>query len=155
MLTQMRVSKYLPDKLFGFAADSRMEVFFHLGSFDPKGLRSGHPKEGIVGWEWVSPPPILGELVSVTLPDTLSVDKAPRALRVERLEIPVAVTGEVEAFDPLRGYGFIKGSDGVSYHLHRSEMLGGHMPLPGNTVIFYAGTRQDRPRACHVKVFRG
>jgi len=55
-------------------------------------------------------------------------------------------------FDAQRGFGFVVGEDGVSYHLHTSEILDHKIPLKGQTVMFFPGVRQGRPRACHVKV---
>ena len=141
----MQVVKYIPDRLYGFVAEagSSNEVFFHLGAFDPR---------WDARFQGLTPPPILGEYVQVTLPDTPTSgnDRAPRAIRVQRLLEPVLLSGQVEAFDPHRGYGFVKGADGVTYHLHRSEMVDGHMPFQGDPVQFYAGKRQDKQRACHV-----
>jgi len=154
----MRIVKYIPERMYGFAADpSGLEVFFHLGVFDPKMKGPVVPvchkchRTDCISWDWASPPPILGENVLVTLPDIIVLGRAPRALRVERMDVPEMRIGVVQAFDPLRGYGFISG-DTTLYHLHRSEMLDGHMPMPGNTLVFYVGTRLDRPRACHIKV---
>ncbi len=157
---QMRVHKYIPDRLYGFAVEDStgQEVFFHLGDFDPGSPLSTVPRCGAcppVGCSWAStaPPPILGESVDVIV-DLGSVqgDRAPRADRVTRLRTPIALSGEVETFDSFRGYGFIVGTDGISYHLHKSEVLDGRLPLPKQTVVFFAGVRQGRPRACHVKV---
>ena len=156
---EMRVAKYIPDRLYGFAADDGgQEVFFHLGSFNPGAPLEAPPRcntcpnEGCA-WRRMPPPPILGERVKVTVDvDTAADSKAPRADRVERLDTPKALSGTVETFDPLRGYGFVAGSDGVSYHLHKSEVLEGRIPLANQIVLFYAGMRQGRPRACHVKV---
>ncbi len=78
--------------------------------------------------------------------------RAPRATRVQRVTDPLAVEGIVDMFDAHRGFGFILGEDGVTYHLHTSEILDNRMPVKGMTVIFFGGTRQGRPRACHVKV---
>ena len=80
--------------------------------------------------------------------------KAPRADRVERVTAPVMLVGEVESFDTQRRYGFIMGSDRVSYHLHESEVVDGRLPISGKRVIFFPGLREGRPRACHVQVCR-
>ena len=154
---QMRVHKYIPDRLYGFAADEGgREVFFHLGAFDP-GPRLNPascvscPLAGCA-WSQTPPPPILGELVEVQVDlDQQPEDRAPRADKVRRLGEPDPHHGMVETFDALRGFGFVKDGE-VSYHLHKSEVVEGKIPLAGQKVSFYAGRRQDRPRACHVKV---
>jgi cold shock CspA family protein len=155
---EMRVHKYIPDRLYGFAIDdSGQEVFFHLGVFD-SGTSFGAPSrcstcsDGTCSWASAPPPPILGERVEVTAVLDSQDGRAPRADRVRRLDPAVAVQGEIETFDALRGYGFILGADKVSYHLHKSEMLDGRLPVAGLRVSFFAGTRQGRPRACHIKV---
>lgn len=156
---KMRVHKYIPSKLFGFCKhpETGQEVFFHLGSFR-SGKAEGEqrcmhcPSEGC-SWVNSTPPPILGELVDVEV-DLSSVDpgKAPRADLVTRLEPIRVIQGKVDTFDGHRGYGFAKGDDGLSYHLHKSEILDGRIPTVGQAIMFYGGTRQGRPRACHVKV---
>lgn len=155
---RMKVHKYIPDRLFGFCVDGAGgQVFFHLASF--------HPGDAIVkrcancpssGCSWVDtpPPPILGEEVDVTLDESVPTQegRAPRAVRVERVAQPKALEGIVDMFDGHRGFGFVVGEDGVSYHLHTSEILDRKIPRKGQTVMFFPGTRQGRPRACHVKV---
>lgn len=103
-------------------------------------------------WASTPAPPILGEEVDVEvdLPDEPG-DKAPRAERVTRVHPPLPLQGVVDNFDPFKGFGFVVVDD-VSYHLHRSEMIDGKIPLVGQRVSFYGGTRQDRPRAVHVQV---
>jgi cold shock CspA family protein len=93
----------------------------------------------------------------VTVPEAfLKVDrpgKSPKATRVIRVDEPKCVQGRVTRFSPETGYGFIMGEDDVSYYLHSSEMWGeGLRPVEGDTVRFYSGTRENRPRACYVKV---
>ena len=155
----MRVKKYIPDRMYGFAvgADGQ-DVFFHLRVFRP-GHEWGHDDAcrgcgpGVCAWVDTPPGPILGERVLVVLhPEASPAGSAPRAERVDRVDTPVAIAGDVDTFDAQRGYGFVKGEDGVAYHLHRSEVVGGRVPLPGRRVLFYPGVRQERPRACHVKV---
>jgi len=138
----MAICKYIPQKLYGFAlSKSGQEVFFHLGAFQP----------GDYGFD-PPPPPILGERVLVTFTETTTGKSTLRANRVVRTQRPLPLKGTIESFDPTRGYGFIRGDDGIAYHLHRSEVMNGRLPLANQKVQFYAGTRQERPRACHVKV---
>lgn len=156
--SHMRVHKYIPDRLFGFCVDdSGNQVFFHLAVFHPGAATIKRcrkcPSEGC-SWVDAPPPPILGEEVEVTLDSTNPPPegRAPRATRVERVSEPSAVEGLVDMFDAQRGFGFVVGEDGVSYHLHTSEILDHKIPLKGQTVMFFPGVRQGRPRACHVKV---
>ena len=76
--------------------------------------------------------------------------KAPRASRVVRVTAPVHLRGTVESFDPRKGYGFVRGSDAVTYYLHWSEVIDQHMPYAGSSVMFFAGSRQGKPRSVHV-----
>lgn len=156
---RMRVSKYLPEKLYGFCQDGAgSEVFFHLANFHPgqditptKCSRCpGPPHCGVTS---LAPPPILGEEVEVTY-EADDTKRAPRASRVARCTVPVLLLGIVESFDPVRRYGFVQGTDQVSYHLHQSEIVEGRLPLAGNQTTFFAGVREGRPRACHVRVCR-
>ena len=156
---RMRVQKYIPDKLYGFASpDGGSDVFFHLGAFRPGGevppptacTSCGSPCSEDAK---LPPPPILGEEVEVTY-EVSEGDKAPRATLVERLTAPTPLHGRVGSMDPHRGFGFLEGEDGETYHLHRCEVVDGRLPLPGQQVLFYPGTRQERPRACHVRVCR-
>lgn len=158
---RMRVLKYIPEKFYGFLRDDEtgFEVFFHLATFKlgseaepPRCSACPGPPRCTVTPD--APPPILGELVDVTYPEDSPPGKAPRATNVERLEPPTAIVGVVESFDTARRYGFAMGSDGVSYHLHESEITDNRVPLPGGSVVFYPGQREGRPRACHVKVCR-
>ena len=156
----MTVHKYIPDRMFGFVIDlAGHEAFFHLGCFDPGAVWMAHNKCEVCphsGCSWISspPPPILGEEVEVTVdPHLLLIPgKAPRATKVTRLVGPPALFGTVDTFDSHRGYGFVRGEDGFSYHLHSSEILDGRIPRPGQGVMFFGGVRNVRPRACHVKV---
>jgi len=155
----MRVSKYVPARLYGFTMDqdSGQQAFFHLGAFQPGSGWMEHrrcrecPRQGC---SWVNPPPpILGELVRVEVNlDSGEVGQAPKATRVERITAPIAIEGIVEAFDVSRAFGFAMGDDNIAYHLHKSELLEDRIPIVGHKVMFFAGTRQGRPRACHVKV---
>jgi len=158
---RMRVWKYIPNKLYGFVSgsDETQQAFFHLGSFDPGQGWGSHPRCeacSLSSCTWAaSPPPILGEPVDVVFGPEVEVEeegKAPRAQRVIRVNPPIPQQGTVESFDPQRGYGFVMGLDGISYHLHRSELLEGRLPHSGQQLMFFAGERQNRPRACHCKV---
>lgn len=151
--------KYIPAKLYGFLQDDAdREAFFHLGVFHPGPEQEAHPQCSVCPrtgclWSVSPPPPILGELVEVVIDFDQGTDrKAPRASRVDRLSPARAVRGMVDTFDVQRGYGFVVGDDGESYHLHRSELVENRIPVPGQVVMFYAGIRMSRPRACHVKV---
>jgi cold shock CspA family protein len=157
MTREMCVHKYIPNSLYGFAQDDIGQVFFHLGAFNPSNL-SDTPaacklchKAGCT-WGENPPPPVLGERVIVETDEAPQGDQAPRAKKVSRVRMPQVVEGVIDAFDANRGFGFIKGSDGITYHLHRSEMVDGRLPQPGQQVMFYAGTRQGRPRACHTRI---
>jgi len=152
---KMVVHKYIPSKLYGFAVDDAgLQVFFHLGVFSPGGFDADDQSdEDCQDWQEAPPPPILGEEVEVEFDSDLSEEgKAPRAIRVSRFCPPKVISGLIETFDSHRGYGFVIGSDGISYHLHKSEVLDGRVPLASQKVKFYAGIRQSRPRACHVKI---
>lgn len=161
----MQVVKYLPDKLFGFVEDSDSQrVFFHLRVFSSEAAPPDDPPRCAVcpfapsclWWDARTPPPIPGEPVRVTLAESgdLEPGDAPPATQVVRLTTPVAHRGIVEVFDASRGFGFVKAEGGKSFHLHRSEILDGRLPIPTQQVMFYAGRREGRPRACHVKVCR-
>ena len=137
----MRVDKYLPTKLYGFATDDAgTQVFFHLGSF-----QSPFPQDPF-------PPPVLGEAVEVVVLPQLQADKAPKAKSVVRTKPAALIEGTVDTFDHRTGYGFVDGTDGVAYYLHVSEVQYGRLPMRGQRVRFYAGFKAGRPRACHVEV---
>lgn len=153
------VQKYIPDRLYGFTQDDQGgKAFFHLRVFRPGSTWTRCVRCSACEsctWADNAPPPILGESVEVEIGAERVMegsDAVPRAEKVTRLTVPVAISGRVDTFDAQRGFGFIQGDDGVSYHLHRSEVTEGRMPLPGSMVLFYPGIRQDRPRACHIKV---
>ena len=156
----MRVFKYIPERLYGFTVDDAgLQVFFHLGIFTPGTTWKEHAfciscPFTRCSWCTTPPPPILGEPVdvSVNLSRVPEGEKAPRATKVARIASPVVVKGLVETFDVHRGYGFIAGEDSRSYHLHKSEIQDGRLPRTGQVVMFYAGMRQGKPRACHIKV---
>jgi len=157
----MRVVKYIPEKLYGFCHSDQhhFEAFFHMASFQPGGpvevaRCSACPGSPHCQLTDDPPAPILGEVVDVECEQGSTGGRAPRASRVERVTTPRMILGVVESFDPQRRYGFAMGDDQVSYHLHESEIIGGRLPLAGNRVVFFAGLREGRPRACHVKVCR-
>jgi cold shock CspA family protein len=161
---RMHVAKYVPSGLYGFAEDGDgHRVFFHMGCFQPGREISDVSATSLTGCDGctcdgapVPSPPILGEEVDVHLPEGVEFDtggeEAPRAERVERVNTPQVVWGVVDAFYAARGYGFIVGEDQLSYYLHRSEVLERRMPLKGHRAVFYAGFRQGKPRACHVRI---
>jgi cold shock CspA family protein len=141
----MRVELYSPERMYGFAELGDERVFFHLESF----------MAGV--WPGIEEPPapIVGEEVSVEYtpnPPGTDPNRAPRARGVERVHPPKFLRGVVESFNGEKGWGFARGSDGVSYFLHRSEVLEGRLPLRGQEVTFYAGFKKGRPRACYVLV---
>ena len=142
----MKVYKYIPNKMYGFAIDNDdFQVFFHLGQFKPF---SGNGLAMVV-----QPPPILGEPVMVSFYPSEN-GRAPKGISVERGILPKSIMGIVESYDSTRGYGFIMGEDSISYHLHNSEILNNRYPLQGEKVKFYAGLRMGKPRACHIEVIR-
>lgn len=128
----MRVRKYIPQQNCGFASDGEVDLHFHLGIFHHG------------GGEFI--PPIIGEEVSVLKTDS-------RVLRVCRTTKPAKQHGVVRRFNPKRGFGFIQ-TDAGEYYLHRSEVIGGKVPLKGERVEFYCSQQGDTPRACHVQVVR-
>jgi cold shock CspA family protein len=138
----MTVHKYIPDRMYGFVIDDEdKQYFFHLGAFSPG--------------DYTNPPtpPILGETVFVDISDKPPEEgQAPRANRVTRLVAPELVHGTVQRFDTDVGYGSIIGDNRVTYYLHQSEVLNGRLPLANKQVVFYAGVRQNRPRACYIQV---
>lgn len=141
---KMRVLKYLPKQLFGFAVDEGgKQVFFHIRAF-----KWGDFPTKI--------PPIIGEEVYVEFDSSSnSRGKAPKAKTVERVREPHAAHGVVEDFNEERGYGFIKTEDGRSHYLHRTEMTDGRLPMAGMQCTFFEGFRQGRTRACYVTLVQG
>ena len=138
----LSVAKYFPDRLYGFLRSvDGSDVYFHVGDFEGK--------------PWADPPPITGERVEVYFGPTEPLEdshKAPKAVRVRRLDAPRCVSGVVVSFEEVKGWGFIKGSDGTDYYLHRSEVLLGRLPVKGQRVEFWAGFKNTRPRACYVSI---
>ena len=140
----MQVTLYAPARFYGFARslDSNDEVFFHLRDFR---WGEGPPR----------PPPISGELVDVEYdPDTRRSGNSPPASRVTRVQNPEIMVGEVEHFNNDKGFGFVVGSDGQSYFLHRSDIEDNLIPVKGDEVQFYPGVKRERPRACYVALIR-
>jgi len=140
---QLRVHKYLPSKLYGFCIDQEgRQVFFYLSSFVSE--RYGEKFT----------PPIPGEPVEVTYNPDVDGPKAPRAEKVVRLNPPAHKNGVISGFKVGRGYGFITGDDGDEYYLHRSEVLGGRLPMEGQHVSFVVGCSEEdqRPRACYITI---
>lgn len=136
---EMRVHKWVPKKLYGFARaeGSNVDVFFHIRAF-----RWGDFSTKV--------PPLIGERVLVEYPEPKSQGSAPKARLVKRLEEPAVWYGVVDDFNEQRGFGFILTNDGRSHYLHRSEMVDGTLPRQGMTVLFYEGRRRGRSRACYV-----
>jgi len=134
------VDKYLPDKLYGFTARDGEQIYFHVAVFDSAG--------------WPDPPPIVGEAVEVEFdPSTAKEGKVARASKVTRLVEPTLCRGVVDSFDATQGWGFVVPSDGSTHvFLHRSEVLNRRLPLKGQTVRYYAGTRDGRLRAVYVEI---
>lgn len=138
-MSVLTVAKYLPERLYGFLRqEDGSEVFFHLGDFDCG--------------PWIEPPPIIGEQVEAEIDSTMVVGKAPKARTVKRIHAPEKHRGSVDTFNAEKGWGFVKSDEGVSFYLHRSEVLRGKVPMAGQRVRFYAGFKNDRPRACYVSI---
>lgn len=155
----MRILRFYPDKLYGFAtAGKEEEFFFHLSNFragDEIHLSNALALSEIdtLALEKTPPPPILGERVLVHGIWSGPSDRAPRASLVERLDVPRLLLGTVDTFDLKKRYGFVT-AEGESYHLHESEVVNGRLPNRGSSVLFFAGVREGKPRACHVRVCR-
>lgn len=136
----MLVEKYFPEQMYGFASDGTSRVFFHLSRFD--------------GTQWEDPPtlPIVGEEVEVEY-KIVAEDKLPSATKVLRMKAPDWRFGNITSFDFTRGFGFIL-SQGKSFYLHQSEILGHSLPAVGMDVKFAVGRSQGKLRACHAKLIR-
>lgn len=133
----MLVYRYYPTQQYGFAQNAQGEMFFHLSSFHDGGA-------GV--------PPILGENVLVDGVLGAPHRRPQRASRVTRVTPPVAKTGRVLSYNHTSLYGFVQTPGGEVYHLHASEILEGRLPLVGDLIDFYHGTREGKPRACYVRV---
>lgn len=163
MLTtyEMIIYKYIPDRLYGFAQmlDSKQQVFFHLGVFDPGLQWETLPDcktcvQTSCTWATHAPPPVTGEHVQVTtdLEQVVQGNVVPRATKVVRMAIQKPLKGTVKSFDNQRGYGFVVDSENVVHYIHKSEIVDHRIPFPAQTVMFFAGFRDSKSRACHVKV---
>ena len=128
------IRRYLAEKHYGFiTSEDGSEVFFHQSVFQP----------GDDG-----PPPITGESVEYSL------GEGTRASGVVRLTTPTSHVGTVTSYDPVKGYGFINTTSG-QYYLHKSEVLGGVIPVVGARVDFFVTDNASpgkSPRACFVGV---
>ena len=159
---RMLILKYLPERMYGFAVleNTEQQVFFHLGSFDP-GKEPVNPHKYCLAcsqthcdWAYMSPPPVAGEPVDVEV-DLTSIPEGtavPRAKRVIRIEQQIPLKGVIKTFDNQRGYGFIECVDGTTHYIHKSDIIGKRFPMIGHTVMFFAGQKKDKTRACHVRL---
>lgn len=155
---RLQVQKYLPMRMYGFlASGTSPQYFFHLRVFRPgtplatsEACRSC--QHDPCAWLKVPPPPIIGETVEATLETDPEHPENFRASRVDRIIQPIPLAGTVDTFDAPRGYGFLRGSDGRTYYLHRSEVVEGRIPLVGQAVRFFVAEQRDKARACHIKI---
>ena len=140
----MKVRKYIPNKYYGFLIDSNnREAFFHTSVFE-----AGAAED--------SPPPVPNEEVLVTINfDSNSKDKVQKASRVRRLQPPWHLEGVVSFFNAEKGYGFIETDDKITYYLHRSEVLGGTLPLVGRKCSFYTSQKIRGARASYITIELG
>lgn len=133
----MRVDLYSMVNGYGFCnpvgEDSFGRVYFRVEDF--------------VRLDVGEPLPIAGELVGVS--EIVSGGKSPRAASVQRLSPPERLQGTVKSFDSTKGWGFIERGQDL-YFLHRSDLTQPFTPVIGSTVVFYAGAKKGRPRACYV-----
>ena len=134
---EMLVEVYSPSGGYGFCVGGDSRVYFAADAF----VRATD-----------GPPPIAGERVEVhdvrPRTDTKQADKA---RRVVRLDPPLKVVGRVRSFDHRAGWGFADGTDGKQYFLHRSDMRQPWLPAAGDGVEFFAGLRNNKPRACYAQ----
>lgn len=126
------VLKYIPQNLYGFVQEGDRVIFFHLSVFKPGNSQTV--------------PPIAGESVDVIFAPSGKI------LAVCRSQDPVRSEGIVVSFDQKTGYGFIRTDSGKTFFLHRSEIIGGKLPIPKQKVSFYEGSRNGKPRACYVEI---
>jgi len=154
---RMRVLKYIPNRMFGFLGDDGKQVFFHLRVFHPgpdpaPGSGCGNCAKQVCDWAAFAPPPIMGELVEAVVETDPERAGSLRAAHVERVVPAVPLSGTIDTFDIPRGYGFIKGTDGHMYYVHRSEIIDRRIPVIGQKVMFYVAERKEKARACHIKL---
>ena len=138
------IHKFILDKLYGFALDSKgYQYFFHLGDFIKGGVTH-------------QPPPILGEKVQIEIGSSgpTDINKAAKAVSVTRCHDPEYIFGHIEYYDDLNTYGFIRSEDNTAYYLHKSEILDKSNPKKGQKVRFYAGINKGKPRACYVTLIK-
>jgi cold shock CspA family protein len=128
-----KVSKYIPNRRFGFIEDAQgSSVFFHISTFDSKGFEI---------------PPIAGEEIELLLDDS----DLSRAASVLRVNDPQKIRGVIDTINQSKGYGFIKGEDDQTYYLHKSELLPEIGALQTtDRVEFYVGSSRGRPKACYI-----
>lgn len=133
----MLVELYSPSGGYGFCIGEGHRAYFAADAF----VRATD-----------GPPPIAGERVEVhgVRPSSDSA-KADKARQVVRLDPPLRVTGRVRSFDHRAGWGFAEGADGKQYFLHRSDMVQPWLPAAGDGVEFFAGVRNNKPRACYAQ----
>lgn len=133
----MLVEVYSPSGGYGFCVGADTRTYFAAEAFV-------RPSDG--------PPPIAGERVEVTgIRQSSDPKKADKARQVMRLDPPVKVMGQVRSFDHRAGWGFAESGDGTQYFLHRSDMVQPWLPAAGDGVEFFAGVRNNRPRACYAQ----
>jgi len=136
--SRLTVAKYFPDRLYGFLRQADgSEAFFHLGDFSVGAVDE--------------PPPVIGEEVEAEI-EARDGERAPKAVKVSRLLPPKLIQGKVDTFSEQKGWGFALSNEGKSYYLHRSEVLGGKLPMAGQRVRFYGGFKNGRLRACYVTI---
>ena len=134
-MSTMLVEVYSPSGGYGFCVGGGNRAYFAADAFV-------RPTDG--------PPPIAGERVEVHgIRPSSDPDKADKARQVVRLDSPVKVMARVRSFDHRAGWGFAEDADGTRYFLHRSDMVQPWLPAAGDGVEFYAGLRNNQPRACY------
>lgn len=134
------VSEFLQNKHFGFCGSTQtpeVKVFFHVRDF----IRT---LPGQVG-------PVPGEQVLV--PDTTKGSRGLFAPQVFRVNPPIRSEGFVVAYDPDKGWGFIRDPSALEeVFFHRTDLMFFGIPLPGAAVEFTYGNLKGKSRACWVCV---
>jgi cold shock protein len=64
-----------------------------------------------------------------------------------RSDSPTRYSGTIVRLVPDRGFGFLKGPDGVDHFFHRSAAQAFDALSPGTAVTFVAGQGEKGPRA--------